>query len=58
MVERNGSSNRSASERTVYEPRLALRRIERALLALVVITVAGALGYMVFEAGASPTPFT
>ena len=39
---RNGSgnrSNRSASERTVYEPRLALRRIERALLALVVITV-------------------
>ena len=49
MVERNGSSNRSASERTVYEPRLALRRIERALLALVVITVAGALGYMVFE---------
>ena len=49
MVERNGSSNRSASERTVYEPRLALRRIERALLALGVITVAGALGYMVFE---------
>jgi voltage-gated potassium channel len=49
MVERNGSSNRSASERTVYEPRLALRRIERALLALVVITVAGVLGYMVFE---------
>jgi len=49
MVERNGSSNRSASERTVYEPRLALRRIERALLALGVITVAGVLGYMVFE---------
>jgi hypothetical protein len=49
MVERNGSSNRSASERSVYEPRLALRRIERALLALVVITVAGVLGYMVFK---------
>ena len=49
MVERNGSSNRSASERTVYEPRLALRRIESALLALGVITVAGVLGYMVFE---------
>jgi voltage-gated potassium channel len=49
MVERNGSSNRSASERTVYEPRLALRRIERALLALGVITVAGVIGYMVLE---------
>jgi len=49
IVERNGSSNRSASEGTVYEPRLALRRIERALLALGVITVAGVLGYIVFE---------
>src|SRR5215212_6202219 len=49
MVERNGSSNRSASERTVYEPRLALRRIESALIALAAITVAGVLGYMVFE---------
>src|SRR3712207_6121240 len=49
MVERNGSSNRSASERTEYEPRLALRRIERALLALGALTVAGVLGYMVFE---------
>jgi voltage-gated potassium channel len=46
---RNGSSNRSASQRTVYEPRLALRRIESALLALGVITVVGVLGYMVFE---------
>jgi hypothetical protein len=49
MAERDGSSNRSASERTVYEPRLALRRIESALLALGVITVVGVLGYMVFE---------
>ena len=49
MVERNGSSNRSASERTVYEPRLALRRIESALLALGVIAVVGVLGYMVLE---------
>src|ERR687897_3955233 len=49
MVERNGSSNRSASGRTVYEPRLALRRIERALLALGVITVIGVLGYMFLE---------
>ena len=49
MAERNGSSNRFASERTVHEPRLALRRIESALLALGIITVAGVLGYMVFE---------
>jgi voltage-gated potassium channel len=49
MAERDGSSNRSAPERTVYEPRLALRRIERALLALGAITVVGVLGYVVFE---------
>ena len=49
MAEREGSSNRSAPERTVYEPRLALRRIERALLALGAITVVGVLGYVVFE---------
>ncbi|MDF2703700.1 MAG: potassium transporter TrkA [Rubrobacteraceae bacterium] len=47
MAERGGSSKRS--ERTVYEPRLALRRIESALLALGIITVVGVLGYMVFE---------
>jgi hypothetical protein len=46
---RNGSGNRSASERTAYEPRLALRRIESALLALAVIAVVGVLGYMVLE---------
>jgi voltage-gated potassium channel len=49
MVERDGSSNRPVSERTVYEPRLAVRRIERALLALGAITVIGVVGYMVFE---------
>jgi hypothetical protein len=49
MAVRDGSSNRSGSERTIYEPRLAVRRIERALLALVAITVVGVLGYMVFE---------
>ena len=49
MTERDRSSNRSASERTVYEPRLALRRIESALLALGVIIVVGVAGYMVFE---------
>ncbi len=36
-------------ERTAYEPRLALRRIESALLALGVIVVVGVLGYMVLE---------
>jgi voltage-gated potassium channel len=41
--------DRSISERTVYEPRVALRRIRGALIALVAITVAGVLGYMVFE---------
>jgi voltage-gated potassium channel len=49
MVERDGSSNRPVSERKVYEPRLAVRRIERALLALGAITVIGVVGYMVFE---------
>ena len=47
--EHSGSGSRFAVERTVYEPRLALRRIQSALLALGVITVAGVLGYMVFE---------
>jgi voltage-gated potassium channel len=49
MAERDGSSNKPVSERTVYEPRLALRRIERALLALGAITAIGVVGYMVFE---------
>ena len=41
--------DRSISERTVYEPRVALRRIRGALFALATITLAGVLGYMVFE---------
>jgi hypothetical protein len=49
MVERDGSSNRRVSERTVYEPRLAVRRIERTLLALGAIMVIGVVGYIVFE---------
>jgi voltage-gated potassium channel len=49
MAERDGSSKRPVSERTVYEPRLAVRRIERTLLALGAITVIGVLGYIVFE---------
>ena len=43
------SSRRGISDRMVYEPRVALRRIERALLALAAITVAGVVGYMAFE---------
>jgi voltage-gated potassium channel len=47
--ERRRSRGRTVSERTVYEPRVALRRIESALVALLVIMAAGVLGYMVFE---------
>jgi voltage-gated potassium channel len=47
--ERRRPRDRAVSERTVYEPRVALRRIESALVALGVITAAGVLGYMVFE---------
>ena len=47
--ERKRSSSRGISDRTVYEPRVATRRIESALLALGIITVLGVLGYMVFE---------
>jgi voltage-gated potassium channel len=47
--ERKRSSSRGMSDRMVYEPRAALRRVQGALLALVIITVVGVLGYMVFE---------
>ena len=47
--ERKRSSSRGISDRTVYEPRVATRRIESALLALGIITVLGVLGYIVFE---------
>jgi voltage-gated potassium channel len=47
--ERGRTRDRAVSERAVYEPRVALRRIQSALLALGIITVAGVLGYMVFE---------
>src|ERR687893_2275743 len=47
--ERKRSSSRGISDRTVYEPRVATRRVQSALLALGFITVAGVLGYMVFE---------
>jgi len=49
MAEGGRRRDRGVSERTVYEPRVALRRIQSALLALGIITVAGVLGYMVFE---------
>jgi voltage-gated potassium channel len=44
-----GDERRNPDNRAVYEPRLALRRIQSALLALAAITVVGVLGYMVFE---------
>src|SRR5215213_1365799 len=47
--ERRRPDDRSISERTVYEPRVAPRRIRGALFALATITVGGVLGYMVFE---------
>src|SRR5215217_5617464 len=47
--ERKRSSGTGISDRRVYEPRVATRRIESALLALGIITVLGVLGYMVFE---------
>src|SRR5919106_1117845 len=47
--ERKRSSSRGISDRKVYEPRVATRRIESAILALGIITVVGVLGYMVFE---------
>jgi voltage-gated potassium channel len=40
---------RAISEKTVYEPQVALRRNQSALLALVIITATGVLVYMVFE---------
>jgi voltage-gated potassium channel len=40
---------RSRSERRSYEPRQSLRRVQSAVLALLIIGAAGVLGYMVFE---------
>jgi voltage-gated potassium channel len=47
--ERKKSTSRAISDKTVYEPRVALRRVQGALLALVIIAAAGVFGYMVFE---------
>ncbi|MDQ3864680.1 MAG: potassium channel protein [Actinomycetota bacterium] len=47
--ERKGTSNSGFHERRSYEPRLALRRVQSAVLALAIITAVGVLGYMVFE---------
>lgn len=47
--EHRRSENRVFLERRSYEPQLALRRVESAVLALVIITVVGILGYMVLE---------
>ena len=47
--ERRRSDNRSLQERRSYEPRLALRRVQSAVVALVIITTVGVLGYIIFE---------
>jgi voltage-gated potassium channel len=47
--DRRKSTSKAISDRTVYEPRLALRRVQGAILALVIIATVGVLGYMVFE---------
>src|SRR3712207_593114 len=47
--ERKRSSSRGIFDRTVFEPRVALRRVQGAILALVIIVTIGVLGYMVFE---------
>ncbi len=47
--ERRRSDNRDFQERRSYEPRLALRRVQSAVLALVIITAVGIFGYVVFE---------
>jgi voltage-gated potassium channel len=47
--DRKEATSRAISDRAVYEPRVALRRVQGAILALVVIATVGVLGYMVFE---------
>jgi ion channel len=47
--ERRRPSDRAVSGRTVYEPRVAVRRIRGARIALGTILVVGVLGYVVFE---------
>ena len=47
--ERRERGSRAVSERTLYEPRVATRRIQNALAALAVITAVDVLGYMVSE---------
>jgi voltage-gated potassium channel len=52
--ERRRSDNRGFQERRSYEPRLALRRVQSAIVALVIITAVGVVGYMVFEGWSFP----
>jgi voltage-gated potassium channel len=47
--DRKESPSRAISDRAVYEPRATLRRVQGAILALVVIATVGVVGYMVFE---------
>jgi voltage-gated potassium channel len=47
--DRKESTSGAISHRVVYEPRATLRRVQGAILALVVIATVGVVGYMVFE---------
>jgi hypothetical protein len=47
--ERRRSGSSDFLERRSYEPRLALRRVQSAVLALVIIIAVGIFGYVVFE---------
>ena len=49
MAEDESRRSEGAYERRAYEPRLALRRVQSAVFALVIITAVGVLGYMVIE---------
>jgi voltage-gated potassium channel len=49
VVDDKRSRVNNRDERRTYEPRQSLRRVQSAVLALLIIGAAGVLGYMVFE---------
>jgi hypothetical protein len=49
MENGRANTNRQLTPSETYEPRVTLRRISTAFLALGVITTLGVLGYMLFE---------
>jgi len=52
--ERRRSGSSDFLERRSYEPRLALRRVQSAVLALIIIIAVGIFGYVVFEGWSFP----